>query len=238
MTHKEGLKRTLITVAVLAVLLFASGCATKKYVRQQIDPLTGQINELSEVSKKNANDLRDVDERAQKGLQGVNEKADGADRKAQLADQKAESAQSTATGLKTQLTGVENKLGNIDNYRLAETVTLQFPFNQAKLDEKLTASLDSLASKIKDQNGYVFQIEGYTDTVGDKDYNYNLSQKRAQSVVRYMAEKHSIPLYRMFIIGLGEAKPIEPNTSRQGRAANRRVEVHLLENPEILTARK
>lgn len=227
-----------LTLTLGGTLFLLSGCATKKYVRQQIDPLTGQVSELSELNRKNANDIKDTDARAQQGIQSVTEKAENADQKAQTANQRAESAQALASDLKGQLTGVENKLGNIDNYKQTETVTINFPFNQHKLKEKAVTSLDELASKIKDRNGYVIQIEGYTDSVGDKDYNLDLSQKRAQSVVRYLAEQHNIPLYRMFIIGLGQTKPIEVNTSKKGRAENRRVEVHLLENPEIMTANK
>ncbi len=231
-------KQTTLVIATVGAFFLLSGCATKKYVRQQIDPLTGQVTELSELSKKNSNDIHDVDTRAQKGIQDASDRADNANQKAQVADQKADSAQSMANDLKTQVSGVEDKIGNIDNYKESQTVKLNFRFNSYKLDDKMQESLDDLASKIKDQNGYVIQIEGYTDSVGDKEYNYDLSQKRAQSVVRYLADKYDIPLYRMFIIGLGENKPVEPNKTRAGRAENRRVEVHLLENPDIQSARK
>jgi OmpA-OmpF porin, OOP family len=238
MVGTKSIKTIMLLSAVAAVLLLASGCASKKYVRQQIDPLTGKVTELSDLSRKNSNDIKDVDSRAQQGIQTASSKADTADEKAMTADKKAETAQSMATDLKGQLTGVENKLGNIDNYKQTETVTLNFPFNQYKLREKETTSLDELASKIKDRNAYIVQIEGYTDSVGNKDYNYDLSQKRAESVVRYLAEKYDIPLYRLFIVGLGASKPVDDNKSRAGRAENRRVEVHLLENPEIMSAKK
>lgn len=195
MVGTKTIKTMLLLSAVAGVLLLASGCATKKYVRQQIDPLTGKVTELSDLARKNSNDIKDVDSRAQQGIQTASSKADTADEKAMTADKKAETAQSMATDLKGQLTGVESKLGNIDNYKQTETVTLNFPFNQYKLKEKETTSLDELASKIKDRNAYIVQIEGYTDSVGNKDYNYDLSQKRAESVVRYLAERYDIPLY-------------------------------------------
>lgn len=239
---KEGWKKIVFIGAALGLLISTSGCATKKYVRQQVDPITGQVSELTVLTKKNADEIKDVDTRAQQGILAANERVELADRKAQAADQKAETAQTMANHLKGQLIEVdskfESKFGNIDKYQRTETVTLNFPFNQYHLTDKATASLDELASKIKDRNGFVIQIEGYTDTIGQKDYNYELSQKRAQSVVRYLAEKYEVPLYRMFVLGLGDTKPLESNTSRQGRALNRRVEVHLLENSEILTAKK
>ncbi|MDD5542618.1 MAG: OmpA family protein [Acidobacteriia bacterium] len=238
MNYRRKVGQILSVGAVVAALLVASGCATKKYVRQQIDPLTGQISELSDLNRKNTNDIKDVDTRAQQGIQSATERADNAGQKADLAGQKADSAQSMATDLKGQVDTVQSKLGNIDNYKVTDTVKLNFKTNRYKLDEKATGDLDDLASKIKDQNGYIVQIEGYTDSVGDKEYNYNLSQKRAESVVRYMAEKYDIPLYRLFIIGLGESKPVDSNKTRTGRAENRRVEVHLLENPDIMQASK
>lgn len=238
MISKAKFKAMGLAVVAAAAIVALSGCATKKYVRQQIDPLTGKVSELNEISRKNSNDIKDVDSRSQQGIQSARERAEKADQDAQVAGQKADSAQSLAGTLKGQLEGVEAKLGNIDNYKQTNTVTLNFPFNEYKLNEKAKTSLDDLASKIKDRNGFVVEIEGYTDAVGNKEYNYDLSQKRAQSTVRYLAEKYDIPLYRMFIIGLGESKPLEPNNSRQGRSANRRVEVHLLENTEIMTAKK
>lgn len=238
MNYRRKVGQILSVVAAVAALLVASGCATKKYVRQQIDPLTGQISELSDLNRKNTNDIKDVDTRAQQGIQTASERADSANQKADMAGQKADSAQSMATDLKGQVDSVQSKLGNIDNYKVSDTVKLNFKTNHYKLDDKATSDLDELASKIKDQNGYIIQIEGYTDSVGDKEYNYNLSQKRAESVVRYMAEKYDIPLYRLFIIGLGESKPVDSNKTRAGRAENRRVEVHLLENPDIMSASK
>ena len=235
MTH---ITRMVLVLTALGAFFLLSGCASKKYVRQQIDPLTGKVSEISDLTKKNSNDIQDVDSRAQRGIQDAAEKADNADQKAVAATDKAEAAQSTADNLSTQVTGLQSRLGNIDQYQEAQTVNLGFGFNHYTLDKKAMADLDSLAEKIQDQNGYVIQIEGYTDSVGNKEYNNELSQKRAQAVVRYLAEKHDIPLYRMFIIGLGETKPVDTNKTKVGRAENRRVEVHLLENPNIQSAQK
>ena len=78
----------------------------------------------------------------------------------------------------------------------------------------------------------MLEIQGFTDNKGTEDYNLVLSQKRSESVVRYLAEQHQIPLFRMFILGLGESKQIEDNMTKAGREANRRVEINLLKSED------
>ena len=90
--------------------------------------------------------------------------------------------------------------------------------------------MDQLATKVKNSKGYVLEIQGFTDSVGADAYNLVLSQKRSENVVRYLAQQHQIPLFRMFILGLGEAKQVEDNKTKAGRAANRRVEIALLKS--------
>ena len=76
----------------------------------------------------------------------------------------------------------------------------------------------------------MLEIQGFTDNKGTEDYNLVLSQKRSERVVRYLAEQHQIPLFHMFILGLGESKQIEDNKTKAGREANRRVEINLLKS--------
>ncbi len=78
--------------------------------------------------------------------------------------------------------------------------------------------------------GYIIAVEGGTDSTGDADYNYGLSQRRADSVVQYLASQHSIPAHKIYLIGLGKDKPVESNKTRDGRAKNRRVDVRLMTN--------
>jgi outer membrane protein OmpA-like peptidoglycan-associated protein len=73
-------------------------------------------------------------------------------------------------------------------------------------------------------------VEGATDSVGSADYNYGLSERRADAVIQYLASEHGIPAHKIYLIGLGKDKPVESNKTRAGRAANRRVDVHLMSN--------
>lgn len=228
-------KNSLIICMVAALALFVEmGCATKKYVKQQIDPVSGRVDELTEVSKRNENAIKDVDSRAQSGIQSVQAKATEVDGKAMAADQKALEAQQMAKNAEGKISGVETslnqKISNIDSYKPVENASVTFKFNQAELTDEAKASLDQLAAKVKDSKGYVLEVQGFTDNVGADSYNLALSQKRSENVVRYLSQQHQIPLFRMFILGLGEAKQIEDNKTKAGRAANRRVEITLLKS--------
>jgi OmpA-OmpF porin, OOP family len=211
-------------VSVLAV----SGCATKKYVKQQVDPLTGKVAEIESITKKNTADIRDVDSRAQAGIQAATAKAEAADAKAATANQKADAAQSATDQIAKNVKDVESKIGNIDTYKLAESTEVTFKSGQFELSEEAREKLDSMASKVKDQKGYILEIAGFTDDRGSESSNLQLSEKRAETVKRYLATQHNIPLFRISVIGIGEAKPAEDNKTKEGRARNRRVEVRLL----------
>ena len=230
--RKNGL--VLIAPALLLALSFQTGCATKKYVKQQIDPVNGRVDEVSEVSKRNENAIKDVDSRAQAGIQTVEAKTNEVDQKAVTATQKAEEGQQLAKNNQTKIVSVENdfnqKLSNLDSYKSVDTSSINFKLNSAELNEEAKATLDQLASKVKDSKGYVLEIQGFTDKTGNDSHNFGLSQERSESVVRYLSQQHQIPLFRMFILGLGSSKEVENNKTRKGRAANRRVEITLLKS--------
>jgi OOP family OmpA-OmpF porin len=224
----------LLSAALASAFVFETGCATKKYVKQQIDPVSGRVDELTEVSKRNENAIKDVDSRAQAGIQSVQAKATEVDQKALTADQKAVEAQNMAKNADSKIVSVEKgfnqKISNIDSYKPVDNASVKFKFNHSDLTDEAKATLDQLASKVKGSKGYVLEIQGFTDNKGTEDYNLVLSQKRSESVVRYLAEQHQIPLFRMFILGLGEAKQVEDNKTKAGREANRRVEINLLKS--------
>ena len=229
---KKGL--LLIAPALLLALLFQSGCATKKYVKQQIDPVSGRVDELSEINKGNENAIKDVDSRAQAGIQTVQAKTNEVDQKAIAATQKAEEGQQLAQKNQTKIVNVENnfnqKLSNLDSYKSVDISSINFMLNSAELNDESKATLDQLASKVKDSKGYVLEIQGFTDKTGNDSQNFDLSQRRSESVVRYLSQQHQIPLFRMSILGLGSSKEVENNKTRKGRAANRRVEITLLKS--------
>ena len=87
-----------------------------------------------------------------------------------------------------------------------------------------------MAGNIASTKGYIIALEGSTDSVGSADYNYDLSQRRANSVIQYLASKYNVPAHKIYVIGLGKDKPVEMNNTKAGRADNRRVDVRLMTN--------
>ena len=221
--------------SVLAVLVAGSlpltvGCATKKYVRNETTPIINNVNELDDQTAKNTRDIRDVNDRAQQGIAQVNGKATAADQKAVAAGQAADQANQNATQASNRVTSLAGTVENLDNYKSVSDTTVLFGFNKSQLTRKDKQTLDDFAAQLQSQKHYIVQVEGYTDSTGPADYNYQLSQRRADAVIQYLAQKYSVPAHKIFLIGLGKDNPVAQNTNASGRARNRRVDVRLMAN--------
>jgi outer membrane protein OmpA-like peptidoglycan-associated protein len=104
-----------------------------------------------------------------------------------------------------------------------------FKFGKKELPDEAKAQLDEMIQKIKaDPKGAYFEIAGYTDSIGGKDYNEKLGLERAEAVKRYLYEQHQIPLHKMNVISYGEENPVAENNTKTGRAQNRRVVIRVL----------
>jgi outer membrane protein OmpA-like peptidoglycan-associated protein len=105
-----------------------------------------------------------------------------------------------------------------------------FGFDKAVLTKDDRVELDGFAEQIAAAKGFILEVTGGTDATGPAQYNYDLSQRRADAVVQYLASKYEIPAHRFYLIGIGKDKAVAPNTTAEGRKQNRRVEVRLLSN--------
>jgi len=222
--------RTSLTIFLAVSLAATVGCTSKNYVKQQTTPLINKTNELDDLTAKNSRDIKDVDARAQAGIQAVNQKTAEAEQKAQTANQNATSAQQVADAANNRVSVLTNTVVNLDNYRPVAETSVKFGFNKDNLTPKAKEALDQLAANIAHTKGYIIALEGGTDSVGSAEYNYDLSQRRANSVIQYLASKYNVPAHKIFVIGLGKDKPVESNKTREGRADNRRVDVRLMTN--------
>src|ERR1700757_5264452 len=224
------MNRTSLVICLAASMAATVGCASKNYVKQQTTPLINKTNELDDLAAKNSKDIKDVDARAQSGIQAVNAKTAEVEQKAQAAGQTATSAQQMADAANGRVGVLTNTVANLDNYHAVAETSVKFGFNKDNLTPKAQQALDQLASSISSTKGYIIALEGGTDSVGPADYNYDLSQRRANSVIQYLATKYNVPAHKIYVIGLGKDKPVESNKTSTGRADNRRVDVRLMTN--------
>jgi OmpA-OmpF porin, OOP family len=222
--------RTSLVICLAASIVATVGCASKNYVKQQTTPLINKTNELDDLTAKNSRDIKDVDARVQSGLAAVNAKTDSVDQKAQAAGQTATQAQQVADAANGRVNVLTNTVANLDNYHAVAETSVKFAFNRDNLTPKAKEALDQLAGQISSTKGYIVALEGGCDSVGSEAYNYDLSQRRANSVIQYLASKYSVPAHKIYVIGLGKDKPLESNKTASGRADNRRVDVRLMTN--------
>ncbi len=205
--------------------------ARKKYVARQTQPIRDRINELDELTASNTKAIKDTDARAQQGIQLASAKANEADQHAIDAGNKAQAAQQTAQQANTRLNTVEQVVTNIDQYQPTTQTEILFKKGQTVLSEKAKAALDEMATPLKDQRGYVVEVQGFSS--GHGQMAISTSQKMAESVVRYLVLNHDIPVYRIYLVGMGNAPA--PETASSGEAKPKRitggrVEVSLLKN--------
>ena len=206
--------------------------ARKKYVARQTQPIRDRINELDELTAANSKQIKDADARAQQGIQLASAKANEADQHAIEAGNKAQAAQQTADQAHARLNNVEQVVTNIDQYQPTTQAEIRFRPGQTVLSKNAKAALDEMAAPLKGQHGYVVEVQGFSSGHGQAAIAD--SQKMAESVVRYLVLNHDIPVYRIYLVGMGNA-PLQATATDESkpkpkRIAGGRVEVSLLKN--------
>ncbi len=211
------------------VLMVASGCATRGWVVNDggdagaglgetvdnVNDLNNRVEEVQERTTQNAEEIGQVDQRAQ-----------AANMAAQTAQGAADAAQMAADDVDGRVDGVESRIG-----RLIMEVTLNeaqgnFQSGRSDLPQAAQSRLDQLVAQIHAAgDGGFIEIEGHTDNTGDAAYNMRLGLQRAEAVKDYLYRQHNVPLHKMNTISFGEDQPAVPNDTSDGRAQNRRVVV-------------
>jgi outer membrane protein OmpA-like peptidoglycan-associated protein len=220
----------LLAAVTITGITFSVGCASKNYVRNESTPTINKANDLDDLTAKTSQQIKDVDARAQQGIQGVNTKAGEADQKAQAAGKTADDANTMAMNASTRVTSLTNQVVNLDNYKPVVETQVHFGFDKSHLTNKAKEALDQLGAELPNQKHFIIVVDGNTDSVGGAEYNYKLSQRRADTVIQYLATKYQVPAYKIYVIGLGKDKPVAENKNGKGRAENRRVDVRLMTN--------
>ncbi|HUR36575.1 MAG TPA: OmpA family protein [Terriglobales bacterium] len=202
--------------------------ARKKYIRRQLEPVSGRVNELDELTASNARAINDVDSRATEGIRVASLKANEADQKAVDAGNKANMAHQTATQATEQLTKVESTINNLDQYQAVTEAEIRFRPGQLSLSKKAKEALDEMAAPLKTQRGFVLEVQGFS--AGRGSASIENSRKLADAVVRYLVVEHEIPVYRIYTVGMGNAVKPAVEGEKPRRTTGGRVEISLLKN--------
>ncbi len=242
------MKNFVITSAAVAFSLLGTGCATHKYVAKTVAPIK---QEADEAQAKNAEqdktisaqgtEIQELDRdlsRTKEQLKDTDNKATQAAEAARAADQKAAGAQSAAENAQQAATGARtfaeqglDRLGKtidgMNKYQLAKSETVLFRINSDRLTDEGKQQLDELAKQAQGLDRFVIEIQGFTDKTGSPAYNDMLSERRAESVARYLTTQYKIPVRNITMLGEGYAMPVADDKTRDGRKQNRRVEVKL-----------
>jgi len=220
------MKKLVVAAPILALALGGTtACATKKFVRGEVT----QVNDKVETLNRSLEETQERTRTNEGRIGEVDQKAQAAGSAATAAQQRADEARSAADAVNTRADAIERA-----SKRIVYEVTLSedkagFKFGKATMPEEQKAEIDALVQKLKaEPNGAFIEIEGHTDSAGDKNLNYKLGLDRAENVKRYIYETHQVPLHRINVISYGEEKPVAPNKNREGRSQNRRVVIKVL----------
>lgn len=203
--------------------------ARKSYVKRQTEPIRDRVNELDELTSANGKAIKDTDQRAQTGIKLASDKASEADQHAMDAGNRATQAQQSAQQVTTRVQTVETVVSNIDQYKASNQTEIRFRSGQTVLSKNAKDALDQMATNMKGQRGYIFEVQGFSSGKGQAAIA--ASQKMAESVVRYLVLTHDVPVYRIYLVGMGNAPA--PSTDEAGKTkhiSGGRVEVSLLKN--------
>ena len=206
--------------------------ASKKYVQRMTRPIKDRLNELDEITTTNTSAIKDVDARAQHGLQLASEKTSLADQHAGDAATKAQLAQTAATQATSNVSTAEQMVGNLDQYKAGAQTEILFRPGQTVLSKQAKDALDQMAAPLKDQRSYIIEVRGFSS--GHGQAAIGASQKMADSVVRYLVLNHQIPVYRIYVVSMGDA-PVEGATAK--RMSGGRVEINLMKDDLVSSAK-
>ena len=200
--------------------------ARKKWVRHQLQPIQGQVDELNGATAKNASDIKDVDQRAQAGISKAQSAADAAAQTASAAGQQAQQANAVAGQATSQVSQLQTTVNGLDQYAAKQSVTLDFRAGQQTLTEAQKQQLDQVAQAIQGKEGYLVELSAQAP--GKGSYGIRNSQQLNEMIERYLVTAHNLPIYRMHAVALGNAASAD-SAATPGKVS-RTVQVRLMEN--------
>jgi OOP family OmpA-OmpF porin len=222
-----AMKSHWMTLALMCGLAACVGCVSKNYVRNQITPIIDKVNRLDDETARNTNEIKSVNARSEQSVAELNARTEEALAKASESEQRSAAVQQRSDEALSRASRLTAVIAGLDKYKLIKEVSVRFAFSEVNLDDAAMKTLDELGSQAPNTRNYVVAVEGGTDTSGDQDLNYSISDRRAQAVMIYLATRYSVPAFKIHLVGLGADKPVATNKTAVGRAQNRRADVQL-----------
>jgi outer membrane protein OmpA-like peptidoglycan-associated protein len=222
-------KGSYAAVALILGTIWGTGCATKGYVRNQVQPVNAKVDQVQQQTTKMGTELQQTSQRVAQNEQELSATKEIAN----SADSRSTSALNQANQNTQQLGELRNVVANLDDYKVADQTVVHFGFNKDSLAPDTKEELDKFATQVTTAARYFITVEGFTDQTGPAGYNEELSRRRANHVIAYLVGQKNIPLQRIFVIGLGEQKLIDSGRTRKARAESRRVELTLYSAPPL-----
>jgi outer membrane protein OmpA-like peptidoglycan-associated protein len=232
------MQRLSIVTLISALLVVTSGCASKKYVRNTVQTSSDALSARIDT---NEGELKETRDTLDKKITGVDTRVSGVDSRVSALDSKTTEG---LNGLKTDVSNVDQRAGqarttaeravndvgalgkqfqNRNAYNVNDEKTIQFKFDSTKLDKEYMDLLDQVAATLVQNPDAIVVLEGRTDSIGNKDYNVRLGERRIEAVRRYLAVDKAVPVYKIHEISFGAEKPIAENKTKDGREKNRAV---------------
>ena len=229
-----------VAILMPAVLVLTSACATKSWVRETMDRKESEIGQRIDTVNQKVDSVGQrvdtVDGRVTQDGQRIDSlggRVGTVETRVGEVDQTARGARETGTAAMSRADAAMGKADEVDrrltrlwsnryNQKLVETVDIRFGFDRADLDDGAQTALLGLVKELQSNPGLTVELIGHTDMKGPREYNYQLSQRRVESVRRFLAAK-GIELGRIQAVALG------PITERTGTdAEKRRVSARLM----------
>jgi outer membrane protein OmpA-like peptidoglycan-associated protein len=214
--------RYFVAAGALGSLLLTQGCiATRDWVKEQMDPVSTRVSQSEERLTKTESQIGTLTNRTT-GVEGKLGQVEGRlgqfeGRLGQL-DAKTDKALNTLANLRLERRFI------IDMKEGAN-----FAFNSVVLPAQAQKEIDGFLSDLKGDaagaDGTIFLIAGHTDNVGPEDLNFELGKRRADAVSRYLITQKKVDPLKVISVSYGESTPLQDNSTSQGRAKNRRVEI-------------
>jgi len=198
---------------LLAALITGPACATKKFVRTESATLDQKIADVSTEVETSQKRISEHDEK----LSTIGSLITQHDNQFKQVDGKIEEVKTLIRGNLVMTATIKND-------------EAKFAFDSAALSDQAKGLLDAFVQRLITENkGVYIEIQGHTDSTGTDAVNMALGQKRAEAVMLYLYKQHKVPLHRMSVVSLGSSMPVADNGTKDGRSANRRVEVLVYE---------